>query len=344
MNLDEYDFEVPQKLIAQKPVSPRSASKLLNLEEGFIKDTNFVDIINSFKKEDLIVVNDSKVIPVKLEGITNNSEVLVTLFKKLRDNRWLAFAKPGRKCKINEKIFFSDLIYCKILNKNNYEVDIEFNCNEEILNEFINKKGLMPLPPYIKRENKNLDDYNSYQTIFAKNFGSIAAPTAGLHFDDEILNKIEEKGIKIVKVTLHVGLGTFLPIRNNIIENNVLHKERGCISDSVAKKINETKDNGGKIIAVGTTVLRLLEASCKVNGRLKSFDEETDIFIFPGFKFRIVDKLLTNFHLPRSSLFLLVSAFAGKNRIMRAYKHAINFEYRFYSYGDAMIISKNKNV
>ncbi len=341
MNIKEFDFILPKHLIAQKTVSPRSNSRLLIVKNGFkFIDTKFREILSYIEQRDLIVVNDSKVLPVRLLGHIDDKKVLVTLHLKKEDSRWLAFAKPGKICRINKEIIFSDSIRGIIIGREKYELDIEFNCSNRILEKHMMDSGIMPLPPYIKRKEIDRDDYRDYLTIFSKIPGSVAAPTAGLHFDKNLISRMKSKNINIASITLHVGAGTYLPIRKTDFMKHKLHREEGFVSNSTMDRIKQTKDNGGKIIAIGTTVLRLLESAFIVNNGLNTFNGYTDLFIYPGFKFKVVDKLVTNFHLPKSTLFLLVSAFAGKKVIMNAYKDAMDKKYRFYSYGDAMMISR----
>ncbi len=339
MNLSHFDFELPDNLIAKRPCVPRQESRML-VYNNEIVDTKFNNFLNYICKDDLVVINNTKVMPILLEGKSKNRNIKLTLHKKLSDRNWLAFVKPIKNLKNCNLIDFNNKISCKVIEKREYgEVKLEFDCGENILENFLKKNGLMPLPPYIQKKRKiDEQDFIDYQTIYAKKAGSVAAPTAGLHFNKEIINKLIEKN-QLIEITLHVGAGTFLPIRNDDINKHVMHSEYGIINEKTAIKINQCKEAGGKIIAVGTTTLRLLESAAK-NNVLDKFERETNIFIKPGYNFQIVDILLTNFHLPKSSLLLLVSAFAGTNEILEIYKHAINKKYRFFSYGDVSLLFK----
>ncbi len=339
MNLSHFDFELPDNLIANRPCVPRQASRML-VYNNEIFDTKFNNFLNYICKDDLVVINNTKVMPILLEGKSENKNIKLTLHKKLSDRNWLAFIKPIKNVKNSNLIDLNNEISCKVIEKREYgEVKLEFDCSENILENFLKKNGLMPLPPYIQKKRKiDEQDFIDYQTIYAKHAGSVAAPTAGLHFNKEIINKLIEKN-QLIEITLHVGAGTFLPIRNDDIDKHVMHSEYGIINEKTATKINQCKEAGGKIIAIGTTTLRLLESAAK-NNVLEKFERETNIFIKPGYNFQIVDVLLTNFHLPKSSLLLLVSAFTGTSEILKIYKHAINKKYRFFSYGDVSLLFK----
>lgn len=340
MLLEEFNFKLPPELIAEKPVEPRDASRLLKINSSTIfNDSLMVNFPEYINEGDILVFNDTKVIPSRLKGKIGDSKAEVTLHKKISGNKWLAFAKPAKKFIINKHFTIADDFYAKILSKNFGEVELEFNYSDNELFDYINNHGLMPLPPYIKREQDDTDKEN-YQTIYSKNIGAVAAPTAGLHFTDELFSKIKEKNIQTAFLTLHVGAGTFLPVKVDKVKDHKMHSEYGCVSQEVADKINTVKENGGKVISVGTTSLRLLESASDNNGKLQSFAGETDIFITPGYNFKIVDSLLTNFHLPKSTLFMLVSAFNGLETMQNAYQHAIEKNYRFFSYGDACFLSR----
>lgn len=340
MKVSDFDYELPQELIAQVPIKDRSASRLmvLNRENKTIEDKIFKDIIDYLKPGDCLVRNNTKVIPARLYGIKEETGVHIEflLLKRIEGDIWEVMVHPGRRLKIGTKVIFGDgLLKAEILEMmegGNRKVKFEY---EGIFNEILDKIGLMPLPPYIKEK---LDDKSRYQTVYAKYEGSAAAPTAGLHFTEELLEKIKEKGIEIANVTLHVGIGTFRPVKVENIEEHDMHSEHYYIKPEDAEKINNTKKNGGRIIAVGTTSCRVLESVADENGLVKETEGDTSIFIYPGYKFKCIDCLITNFHLPESTLIMLVSALAGKDYIMKAYKHAVEEKYRFFSFGDAMFI------
>ena len=340
MKVSDFNYELPQELIAQVPIKDRSASRLmvLNRENKTIEDKIFKDILDYLKPGDCLVRNNTKVIPARLYGIKEETGVHIDflLLKRIEGDIWEVMVHPGRRLKIGTKVIFGDgLLKAEILEMmegGNRKVKFEY---EGIFNEILDQIGLMPLPPYIKEK---LDDKSRYQTVYAKYEGSAAAPTAGLHFTEELLEKIKEKGVEIANVTLHVGIGTFRPVKVENIEEHDMHSEHYYIKHEDAEKINNTKKNGGRIIAVGTTSCRVLESVADENGLVKETEGDTSIFIYPGYKFKCIDCLITNFHLPESTLIMLVSALAGKDYIMKAYKHAVEEKYRFFSFGDAMFI------
>ncbi len=341
LKTSDFYFDLPKELIAQDPISDRSASRLLLLdkETGRVSHDIFKNIVSYLKKGDCLVLNNTKVIPARLLGLKEDTgaHVEVFLLKRLKDDIWEALVKPGRKLRPGARVVFGDgLLRCEIMDvvdEGNRLVKFSY---EGIFEEILDKLGEMPLPPYITHK---LEDKNRYQTVYAKYNGSAAAPTAGLHFTKELLKELEEKGIETAYVTLHVGLGTFRPVKaENILEHH-MHSEMYMISDEAAQKINRARDNGNRIICVGTTSCRTIESAADENGRLKAGNGETDIFIYPGYKFRILDCLITNFHLPESTLVMLVSALAGRENVLNAYKEAIKEKYRFFSFGDAMFIS-----
>ena len=340
MKVADFDYELPQELIAQVPIKDRSASRLmvLNRENKTIEDKIFKDILDYLKPGDCLVRNNTKVIPARLYGIKEETGVHIEflLLKRIEGDIWEVMVHPGRRLKIGTKVIFGDgLLKAEILEMmegGNRKVKFEY---EGIFNEILDQIGLMPLPPYIKEK---LDDKSRYQTVYAKYEGSAAAPTAGLHFTEELLEKIKEKGVEIANVTLHVGIGTFRPVKVENIEEHDMHSEHYYIKHEDAEKINNTKKNGGRIIAVGTTSCRVLESVADEKGFVKETEGDTSIFIYPGYKFKCIDCLITNFHLPESTLIMLVSALAGKEYIMKAYEHAVNEKYRFFSFGDAMFI------
>ena len=342
MNLDDFNFDLPSELIATRPNNPREKSRMLVVDNNF-QHTTFDFLSDFLNKEDVLVINNTKVLPTYLIGNLNGSKIKVTAHKKLDNGTWLAYLKPARKVNNGDQILLANNKIAKVEEKTNFgEAIISFNIEKENLIDFFEKHGYMPLPPYIlKQRDSDNDDISDYQTVYATKEGSIAAPTAGLHFDTQTLENIRSKISGIVEITLHVGAGTFSPIREDI-ENHKMHSEFGHISKKDAETINACKQNGGRIIAVGTTTLRLLESAAVNHNLIREYNEETDIFIKPGFKFKIVDVLLTNFHLPKSSLLLLISAFAGTEKVRLAYNEAINNRYRFFSYGDVSLLYKNE--
>ncbi|WHY18372.1 tRNA preQ1(34) S-adenosylmethionine ribosyltransferase-isomerase QueA [Paenibacillus sp. G2S3] len=341
MNVDAYDFHLPEELIAQTPLSDRSSSRLLlvNKEDGELAHRHFTDIINYFRPGDTLVLNDTRVIPARLFGVKEDTgaKAEVLLLKNLGDDRWEALVKPGKKLKTGAVIIFSDELRAVIEDEADMGGRTLRFIYQGIFQEILDRLGTMPLPPYIK---ETLDDRERYQTVYAKHEGSAAAPTAGLHFTKELLEQIEAKGVNIAYITLHVGLGTFRPMSVEKVEEHVMHSEFFVMSQETADTINATKEQGGRIIAVGTTSCRTLETvgrQCE-GGPLVECSGWTDIFIYPGYKFSVVNALITNFHLPKSTLVMLVSALAGREHILAAYEEAIEQKYRFFSFGDAMFI------
>ena len=340
MNLHDFYYELPEELIAQDPLEDRSSSRLmvLNRESKSIEHKVFKDIADLLTPGDCLVLNNTKVIPARLfgtkEGMTSQVEVL--LLKRTEKDIWECLVRPGKKCRPGAHISFGDgLLKGEILDigeEGNRHIKFTY---EGIFEEILDKLGQMPLPPYIKHK---LKDKNRYQTVYAKYDGSAAAPTAGLHFTPELLKEIENKGVKLSYVTLHVGLGTFRPVKVENILDHHMHSEFYQITREAAETINETKRNGGRVICVGTTSCRTIESAADENGILRESSGWTDIFIYPGYKFKVLDALITNFHLPESTLLMLVSALAGREFILDAYKCAVEEKYRFFSFGDAMFI------
>ena len=353
MNLSDFDFDLPDKLIALNPAKPRDSSKLLriNPSEAF-DDTIFSKLTNYLNEGDVLVVNDTKVIPSKIIGYKVNIEreltkISFTFFENRENGQWKALARPAKKINKNDLIFFKNdngkfyNLFAQIIDKKKGEVTFDFASDNEKFIDIMKEKGDIMLPPYItsKRDIKE-EDSSDYQTIFQNNEGSIAAPTAGLHFTDNLIKKIKKKGVTIEKLTLNIGLGTFLPLRKDNIEDNILHSEYCYLSKKTAEKLNEVKrSKNRRIICVGTTALRTLETSFE-NGIFKPINKKTNKFIYPGIDINSIDALITNFHLPKSSLFILVCAFMGTNRMIKAYEYAIKNKYRFYSYGDACLLEK----
>ena len=340
MKTDDFDFYLPEELIAQTPLKKRDASRLLVLDKknGSTQHKTFTDIIDYMEKGDTLVLNDTKVMPARLYGIKENTGALieVLLLKDEGDNIWECLTRPAKRIKEGSVISFGDgklKARCiEVLDEGIRKFSLEYN---GILYEILDELGEMPLPPYI---HEKLEDKDRYQTVYAKNIGSAAAPTAGLHFTKELLDEIKAKGVNIVYITLHVGLGTFRPVNVEDVTVHKMHSEYYVMSEDVASLLNETKKNGHKIIAVGTTSTRTLETVMSLYGTFKACSGWTDIFIYPGYEFKAIDSLITNFHLPKSTLVMLVSALAGKDNIMRAYSEAVKEKYRFFSFGDSMLI------
>ena len=345
MDISLFDYELREDLIAQKPCYPRDNSRLLNCIEKVSEDLKFKDLPKILNPGDVLVINNTKVIPSRLFGKRDEVNIEVTLHLKVKRNLWRAFIKPGRKCKIGEIIIFKNNLKAKLIEKFvQGDVLLEFNKGDQNLLNAVNHQGEMPLPPYIKRKIKSNDDKENYQTIFADLDGAVAAPTAGLHFTGKLINQLQKKGVLFAPITLHVGAGTFLPVKVNNIFDHKMHKEWGSVGKITAEIINDAIANNKRIISVGTTSLRILETIAKTNnGKIKSWSGFTDLFITPGFKFKIVNLLITNFHLPKSTLLMLVSAFHGRDNIFKKYQYAITQKYRFFSYGDSCIFSRDNN-
>lgn len=340
MKTSDFYFDLPQELIAQDPLEDRSSSRLLVLDRksGEIRHEIFKDIVHYLNPGDCLVVNDTKVIPARLFGnkVGTDAKIEVLLLKRKENNIWETLVKPGKKAKPGTKISFGEGLLMgeviDVVEEGNRLIQFSY---EGVFEEILDQLGQMPLPPYITHE---LKDKNRYQTVYAKNDGSAAAPTAGLHFTPELLEEIQKKGIQIAHVTLHVGLGTFRPVKVEDVTEHHMHSEFYVVEEDQAHIINETKKNGGKVISVGTTSCRTLESATDENGVLKAGSGWTEIFIYPGYQFKMIDHLITNFHLPESTLLMLVSALAGKENIMNAYETAVKERYRFFSFGDAMFI------
>ena len=340
MKTSDFYYDLPHELIAQTPLKNRAKSRMLLLDKktGEMEDKIFEDIVDYIKPGDTLVLNDTKVLPARLFGHREGKEeaIEVLLLKQKEDDIWQTLVKPGKKLQIGTKIVFKEGLLSAsvidILEDGQRVIKFEYN---GIFNEILDELGTMPLPPYIT---ELLDDKDRYQTVYCKHIGSAAAPTAGLHFTEEILEKLKQKGVNLVYVTLHVGLGTFRPVKVEKIEEHKMHSEYCVIDENACNIINDTKRNGKRVIAVGTTSCRVLESATDNDGKIYPMAKETDIFIYPGYKFKMLDALITNFHLPESTLIMLVSSLAGKDNIMRAYKHAVGDKYRFFSFGDCMFI------
>ncbi len=342
MKVDAFDFTLPAELIADRPVVPREAARLLHIGEQ-LRDRLVSDLPSLLKEGDLLVFNDTKVIPARLRGLRRSANIEVTLHKNVSADSWNAFAKPAKKLKPGDTIVFSNDFKALVTDKlEGGEVALSFSSAGPELMEMLMRYGEIPLPPYISSLRAVDDqDKEDYQTIFAREEGAVAAPTAGLHFTEDLLQKLNDRGIRTVATTLHVGAGTFLPVKVEDTDDHKMHAEYGIISETAATAINACRESGGRIVSVGTTSLRLLESAADDDGTMHPFSGETDIFITPGYRFKAVDLLITNFHLPRSTLFMLVSAFVGIDKMRAAYEHAIASKYRFYSYGDCSLLERS---
>lgn len=340
MKRQDFYYELPEELIAQDPLEDRSSSRLLVLdkESGAVSHHVFKDVIDYLNEGDCLVINDTKVLPARLIGakVGTDAKIEVLLLKRKENNIWETLVKPGKKAKIGTKISFGDGLLMgevvDIVEEGNRLIQFTY---EGIFEEILDRLGQMPLPPYITH---HLEDKNRYQTVYAEHTGSAAAPTAGLHFTPELLEKIEKKGVDIARVTLHVGLGTFRPVKVDEITDHHMHSEFFQIEEEAAEKINRAKDAGKKVICVGTTSCRTVESAADETGHLKACSGWTEIFIYPGYQFKVLDSLITNFHLPESTLVMLVSALAGREHVLAAYEEAVKERYRFFSFGDAMFI------
>ncbi|MCI9022996.1 MAG: tRNA preQ1(34) S-adenosylmethionine ribosyltransferase-isomerase QueA [Dorea sp.] len=340
MKRQDFYYELPEELIAQDPLEDRQSSRLLVLdkESGVISHRIFREVTEYLREGDCLVINDTKVIPARLIGSREgtNAKIEILLLKRRENNIWETLVKPGKKAKVGTRIHFGEGLLTGevigIVEEGNRLIQFTY---DGIFEEILDRLGQMPLPPYITHQ---LEDKNRYQTVYAVNTGSAAAPTAGLHFTPELLKKIEEKGVAVARVTLHVGLGTFRPVKVDEITDHHMHSEFFRIDEEAAGKINHAKDTGGRVICVGTTSCRTIESAADENGRLKACSGWTEIFIYPGYSFKVLDCLITNFHLPESTLIMLVSALAGRENVLRAYEEAVREKYRFFSFGDAMYI------
>ena len=341
MDVKDFDYYLPEELIAQDPLEDRSSSRLMVLDKktGEIQHKIFKDILDYLKPGDCLVLNNTKVIPARLFGVKEGTQakIEILLLKRKENDIWETLVKPGKKAKPGTKIIFGDGLLVgeviDVVEDGNRLIQFSY---EGIFEEILDQLGQMPLPPYITH---TLKDKNRYQTVYAKYDGSAAAPTAGLHFTKELLEKVKEKGVDIAEVTLHVGLGTFRPVKVENVLDHHMHSEFYMVSAEAAEKINATKDRGGRVISVGTTSTRTLESAADESGRLKECSGWTEIFIYPGYKFKLIDCLITNFHLPQSTLVMLVSALAGREHVLAAYEEAVKEKYRFFSFGDAMFIT-----
>lgn len=345
-NLSDYDFELPEDLVAVRPAKPRPSSRML-VSQGDIQDAHVSDLPQYLTADDLLVFNNTKVIPSRLRGERHRntqsgsgiSKIEATLIERLSDNTWISLAKPAKRLSIDDVIQFSDQLKGTVIDKQGGEVTLAFSLSGPSLESAIVNTGEMPLPPYIAAKRAaDAQDMDDYQTVFARNVGAVAAPTASLHFDENLLAQLSEKGVQSTEVTLHVGAGTFLPVKVDNITDHKMHSEWGQVTDEAANKINQTIENGGRVIPVGTTALRLIETAADRKGHIAPWMGDTDIFIRPGFEFKVTSGLMTNFHLPKSTLLMLVSALIGFKTTQDIYAHAISKKYRFFSYGDSSLL------
>ena len=342
MKLADFDFVLPEALIATRPARPRSAARLLLATGDAIRDLHVRDLVDVFRPGDRLVLNNTRVIPARLFGTRRRGEAVakveVTLLEPAAPGGWRALAKPLRKVLVGEDIVFSTALTAQVAEKSDTDLRLVFNLEGEAFDAALATAGAMPLPPYIAAKRPADDqDRSDYQTVFARHSGAVAAPTASLHFDADLLAALAAKGVQFTEVTLHVGAGTFLPVKVEDVTTHRMHAEWGQVTAQAAEQINATRTAGGRVIPVGTTALRLIESAAR-SGRVEPWEGPTDIFIYPGFRFQVTDALMTNFHLPKSTLLMLVSALMGKARIDRIYAHAIDRGYRFFSYGDASLL------
>jgi S-adenosylmethionine:tRNA ribosyltransferase-isomerase len=347
MKLSDFDFDLPEGLIATRPARPRTAARLLVAKGDEIRDLHVRDLVDLLGPGDRLVLNDTKVIPARLSGARTRAtgqgeavaKVEVTLLEPRADGHWAALAKPLRKVKEGEIIRFSDALSAEVVRIAEGQAELSFNLTGSDFDTALAEAGAMPLPPYIAAlRTPDAQDREDYQAVFARNSGAVAAPTASLHFDEDLLARLAAKGVAFTHVTLHVGAGTFLPVKVEDVTTHRMHAEWGEVSEAAAAEINATREIGGRVIPVGTTALRLIESAVDEAGYMRPWRGTTDIFIYPGYRFRVTDGLMTNFHLPKSTLLMLVSALMGTDRMRRVYDHAIEKGYRFFSYGDASLL------
>ncbi len=343
MNVELFDFSLPKDNIALRPAKPRDAARMLVVGDE-LAHTSVSKLADYLTDKDILVFNDTKVIPGRLFGKRGEAKIEITLHKRETNTVWRVFARPAKKCRLGDELDFTGLKAKVIEIGESGERTIEFAVEDEAIWSALDAHGTMPLPPYIASQREiDGDDLSDYQTMFAAEEGAVAAPTAGLHFTPDLLESLKAKGVQQVGVTLHVGAGTFLPVKVDDTDDHKMHSEIGVITAETAQKLNDVRAKGGRIVSVGTTSLRLLESAVDSEGIIHSFNDSTDIFITPGYRFKAVDLLMTNFHLPKSTLFMLVSAFAGFDRMKNAYQTAIDDGYRFYSYGDSSLLFPKKD-
>ena len=339
MDVELFDYELPPDFIAQTPINPRDAARLLDLTNGGLKDRFIQELPFILQPGDLLVANNTRVIPTKLQGKCANKRITVNLHKKVSPSIWFAFARPAKLVTEGDLIMFDDSVVAKVLERNRGELLLEFQLSDQDIMGFLEQRGSMPLPPYIKRDDpsSNSADLKDYQSIFAQHEGAVAAPTASLHFTDRLVASLKKNSIDIAYLTLHVGAGTFLPVKVKDTDYHDMHSEWAELGSKTVEEIKKVKARGNKVIALGTTSLRVLETA-SIGGTIAPFAGDTDLFVTPGFKFNTTDALITNFHLPKSTLIMLASAMAGRERLLYAYEHAKRKNYRFFSYGDACLI------
>lgn len=343
MQRTDFQFYLPEELIAQFPAQQRSASRLLTLDgqTGELTDKHFTDIIDLLDEKDLLVFNNTRVIPARLLGRKDSGGKIEVLVERILDEkRVLAHVKSSKSPAAGRRLIVENALELEVLGRHGALFELQFDCVEPVT-QALEKFGRLPLPPYIEREVDNAD-FERYQTVYAQHIGAVAAPTAGLHFDNDLLERLKSKGIQTAEITLHVGAGTFQPVRVDDVKTHQMHSERMVVTQDVVDSVEATRARGGRVIAVGTTSVRALESASQI-GKLAPFSGETDIFIYPGYDFKSVDALITNFHLSESTLLMLVSAFAGREHILHAYNYAVEQKYRFFSYGDAMFMTRNQN-
>ena len=347
MKLSDFDFDLPDDLIATRPARPRTSARMLVVRGDDMQDRTVADLPDVLRAGDRLVLNDTKVIPARLFGLRHrdsaqgpvSAKIEVTLLEPQAGGDWMALLKPLKKLKIGEDVVFSDALSATLIDKPEGTAILRFNLTGDDFDAALAKAGAMPLPPYIAAKRPaDAQDKQDYQTVFARHKGAVAAPTASLHFDDELLARIAAKGVEFTHVTLHVGAGTFLPVKVDDVSQHKMHSEWGHVSQQAADEVNATHAGGGRVIPVGTTALRLIESAADEGGQLQPWRGSTDIFIRPGYRFRVADALMTNFHLPKSTLMMLVSAMMGTGRVKEIYRHAISQGYRFFSYGDSSIL------
>ena len=339
MRVDAFDFELPPERIAQRPIEPRDAARLLRVSRDGLADAQVRDLPGLLSPGDLLVFNDTRVVPARLIGRRGDTTVSITLHQALALDTWAVFAKPGKRLRVGDHVRFAEDFSAEVLEKRAAgDVALRFDRGGAALMTALHDHGQIPLPPYIRGGVADERDRSDYQTLFARHEGAVAAPTAALHFTDGLMAALAERGIETALLTLHVGAGTFLPVKVEDTDDHLMHEELGVLTPEIAARINRARAAGGRIVAVGTTSLRLLESAAGDDGVLRPFEGGTRLFITPGYRFKAVDRLMTNFHLPRSTLFMLVSAFAGLDRMQRAYAHARETGYRFYSYGDSSLL------
>ncbi len=341
MRVADFDFDLPKELIAQRPMTPRERARLLLVGQDDVFDHHVEDLPSLLTPGDLLVFNDTRVLPARLTARRGQGRVELTLHQPIDSMRWRAFARPARKCRVGDQLQIGPSFDAVVIERGVHgEIALSFSLDGPALIQAIKRYGRMPLPPYIKRgDERDESDNHDYQTLFARHDGAVAAPTASLHFTKSLMTQLADRGVSHSFVTLHVGAGTFLPVRAEDTDDHEMHAERFELSPATVAAIEHTQSTGGRVIAVGTTVMRTLEGSVSENGRLRAGRGVTRLFITPGYRFNVVDRLLTNFHLPCSTLFMLVSAYSGLARMQTAYAHAIDERYRFFSYGDACLLS-----